>query len=66
VGKLKERNHLEDLSVEGRMTLKRTLNKHDARVWASFIWLGRGTNCRLFSHGKKPFNFSKCSEFLNS
>jgi hypothetical protein len=37
VGNLKERNHLEDLVVDGRMTLKRTLNKQDARVWARFI-----------------------------
>ena len=64
-GKLKERNHLEDLGVDGRMTLKRTLNKQDVRVWASFIWLMRGTNCRLLSHCNKPFSSFKCSEFLN-
>ena len=44
VGNLKERNHLEDIGVDGRITLKRTLNKQDARVWASFIWLRRRTN----------------------
>jgi hypothetical protein len=48
VGKLKERNHFEDLGVDGRMTLKRTLSKQDERVWASFVWLRRGTNYRLF------------------
>jgi uncharacterized sporulation protein YeaH/YhbH (DUF444 family) len=65
VGKLKERNHFEDLGVDGRMTLKRTLNKQDERVWASFVWLRRGTNCRLFSHGNRSFSSIKCSEFLN-
>jgi hypothetical protein len=48
VGNLQERNHLEDLDTDGRMTLKRTINKQDARVWVGFIWLRRGTNFRLF------------------
>ena len=65
VGNLKERNHLEDLGVDGRMTLKWKLNKQDARMCVSFIWLWRGTNCRLFSHGTELFSSIKCSEFLN-
>jgi len=59
VGNFKERNHLEDLGVDGRMTLKWTLNKQDARMWVSFIWLQRETNCKLFSQGTEPFSSIK-------
>jgi hypothetical protein len=65
VQNLKERNHLEDLGVDGSMTLKYTLNKQDARFWTSFIWLRIGTNCGLFSHGNAPFSSIKCRELID-
>jgi hypothetical protein len=46
VGKPEERDHLEDLCVDGRIILKRILKKWDGRIWTGFIWLrietGRG------------------------
>jgi hypothetical protein len=35
VAKPKERGHLEDLSVEGRIEIKWTIN---VSVWTAFIW----------------------------
>ena len=46
-GNLEERNHLEDLSVDGSIILKWTLNKEGVRVWAGFNWLTIGANCGL-------------------
>ena len=60
------KKHSEDLGVDGRMTLKCTLNKQDLREWADFIWLRIGTNCGLFWHGNEPSSSIKCNEFLNT
>jgi hypothetical protein len=46
-GNLKERDHLEDLDVDGRMILKLILKKSVSNVWAGLIWLGIGTSGRL-------------------
>jgi len=34
-GELRERNHLEDLGVDGRITLKRLFKK----AWIGLVWL---------------------------
>jgi hypothetical protein len=39
VGNFDEKNHLEDLQVDGRMVLTCTLNKHDEDAWFGLIWL---------------------------
>jgi hypothetical protein len=35
----KERDHLEDLSVDGRIVMKWILKECDGTVWTGFIWL---------------------------
>jgi len=39
LGNLRERNHLEDLGVDGRMTLKWISKKWDGRACTGLIWL---------------------------
>lgn len=38
-GKLRERNHLEDLNVDGRIELKWILKQQGVRTWNGFKWL---------------------------
>jgi hypothetical protein len=40
LGNLKRRDHLRTLSVEGRIILKRIINKQGMAVWTGLKWLG--------------------------
>ena len=42
-GGLRERDHLEDLSVKGRILLKWNFKKWDWEAWTGLIWLRVGT-----------------------
>jgi hypothetical protein len=42
MGNLKKRDHLEDLVVDGMMTLKQIFKKQDGRACTGLIWLRRG------------------------
>jgi hypothetical protein len=42
--KLKVRDHLRDLSVNGKITLEWILGKYDGRMWTGCIWLRIGAN----------------------
>jgi hypothetical protein len=42
-----ERDHLEYLDTDGRITLKLILKKQGGMVWTGFTWLRRGTSSRL-------------------
>jgi hypothetical protein len=35
---MKERDHFEDLAVDGRIKLKQNLQKLDGMWWTGFIW----------------------------
>jgi hypothetical protein len=43
-----QKYHLENLGVDGRIILKRALNKQDARAWIGCIWLGKETSDGVF------------------
>jgi hypothetical protein len=38
LGKIKERGHLHDLGVDGKI-IQGILNKYDGRVWGKLMWL---------------------------
>jgi len=42
-GDLRESDHLEDLSVDGRIILKWIIKKWYGEVWTGLIWVGIGT-----------------------
>jgi hypothetical protein len=44
VGKLKGRDHSEDLDVDRIIILERILEIQDGKMWTGFIWLRIGTS----------------------
>ena len=47
-GDLKERDNLEDLSVDETVILKWALKEHNGMAWSGFIWLKTGKSSGLF------------------
>ena len=41
---LRERVHLEDLGVDGRITLELTLKTSVGRAWTELIWVRKGSS----------------------
>jgi len=44
---LKERNHVEDLRLDGRITPESILGKDTEKLWTGCIWLRIATICGL-------------------
>jgi hypothetical protein len=42
MGRLKERDHLEDLGMDEKILLKWMINAVDGKVWIGFFWVGIG------------------------
>jgi hypothetical protein len=58
---MRERDHLEDLGEDGRITLKWIFKKWDGETWTGSIWLRTGA-CES---DKEPSGSIKCGEFLD-
>jgi len=48
VDKPEGKNHLDDQSIDGRITLQCLLKKQDGKVWVGFICLSIETSDELF------------------
>jgi hypothetical protein len=45
---INERDHSEDLGVDGRIMFKYVLEKQDVRVWSGFVWIRIGISSGMF------------------
>ena len=63
-GNLRERDHIENLGIDGRIMLKWILKESVGRAWSGFFWLRLGTwgDCKK---SNEPSGFRKCREFVN-
>jgi hypothetical protein len=61
---MSERNHLEDLGVDGRVILKWVLKKQGG-AWTRLIWVRIGQVMGCCKCGNEPSSSIKCGEFID-
>jgi hypothetical protein len=65
LGNLRERDHLEDLGIDGRIILKWILKKYDGWIQTGYVWHSTETSGGLFTtHTYMPFHFINPSKPL--
>ena len=64
-GNLKERHHLGDPGVDGRIILRWIFRKWDVGVWNGSSWLRIGTGGGHCKAGNEPSGSFKRGEFLD-
>ena len=62
---LSERDHLEDLSVDGRIILNWNFKKWDGEACTGLLWLSIGTGASACECVNEPPGYIKCGEFLD-
>jgi hypothetical protein len=62
---MRERDHLEDRGVDGRIILRWIFRKWDVGVWTGLIWLRIGTAGGTCECGNENSGSIKCWEFLD-
>jgi len=61
VENLRERDHLEDRGIDGRIVLRWVFRKWDVGSWTGLIWLRIG----VFACGNEPSGSMVCWELLD-
>ena len=64
-GNLRERDHLGDAGVDGRIILRLIFRKWDVVLWTGSSWLSKGQIAGTCECGNKPSGYIKCGEFLD-
>jgi hypothetical protein len=64
-GKLRERDHGEHPSIDGRIILRWICRKWDVRAWTGSVWLGVGQVVGTCECGNETLGSIKCGEFLD-
>ena len=64
-GSLRERDHLEDLGVDGRIILRWIFRKWDVGVWTGSSYFTIGTVVGTCECGNEPLGSIKCGKFLD-
>ena len=64
-GNQRERAHLGDPGIDGRIILRRIFRKWDVGVWTGSSWLRIGTGGGHCERGNEPSGSIKCGEFLD-
>jgi len=64
-GNLKEKYHLGDPDVDGRIILRRIFRKWEVGVWTGSSWLRVGQVTGTCEWGNEPSGSIKCGEFLD-
>jgi hypothetical protein len=62
---MRERDHLVDPGVYGRIILRRIFSKWDVEVWTGLSWLRIQTGGGTCECGNEPSGSIKCREFLD-
>jgi len=62
---VRERDHLGDPGIDGRMILRRIFRKWNGSPWTGLNWLRIGTVAGYCECGNEPLNSVKCREFLD-
>jgi len=61
-GNLRERDHLEDPGIDGRIILRCIFRKWDVAAWTGLSWLR--TVAGTCEYGNEPSGSIKCREFF--
>jgi hypothetical protein len=64
-GNLRQRDHLEDQGVDGRIILRWMFRKWEVGVWTEWSWLGIGTGDGPCECDNELSGSTKCGEFFD-
>ena len=63
--RVKERDHMQDLDINGRIALTCILREEDERMWTGFIWLMIVKVVGCFERGNEHSGSIRCEELID-